>query len=60
MLAPEPGESGVPVLLLDDAQRVDGWSVRLIDRLLATQALFCVATVVAGQPVPETKRKGTP
>ena len=54
VLAPEPGESGVPVLLLDDAHRVDDWTVRLIDRLLATQALFCVATVVVGQPVPET------
>ena len=53
-LAPAPGESGTPVLLLDDAHRVDGWSLRVVDRLLADGGLFCVATVVVGQPVPET------
>ena len=54
VLAPAPGESGVPVLLLDDAHRVDDWTLRLVDRLLATGTLFCVATVVAGEPVAET------
>ncbi len=54
VLAPAPGESGVPVLLLDDAHRVDDWTLRLVDRLLATGTLFCVATVVADQPVAET------
>src|SRR5262245_1905618 len=54
VLAPAAGESGAPVLLLDDAHRVDDWTLRLIDRLLATGTLFCVATVVAGRPVPAT------
>jgi len=54
LLAPGPGESGIPVLMLDDAHRVDDWTLRLIDRLLATGTLFCVATVLAGQPVAET------
>jgi ATP/maltotriose-dependent transcriptional regulator MalT len=54
VLAPVAGESGVPVLLLDDAHRLDGSSLTMIDRLLAHGALFCIATVVAGQSVPET------
>jgi DNA-binding CsgD family transcriptional regulator len=54
LLAPVAGEVGVPVLLLDDAHRFDSWSLRMIDRLLAHGALFCIATVVAGEPVPDT------
>jgi DNA-binding CsgD family transcriptional regulator len=46
-LDPGPGESGVPVLLLDDAHRVDSLSLSMIDRLMAAGALFCIATVVA-------------
>jgi len=53
-LAPAAGESGPPVLLLDDAHRADGWSLRMVDHLLDHQALVCVATVVSGEPVPET------
>ena len=54
VLGPVAGESGPAVLLLDDAHRLDGTSLTMIDRLLAHRALFCVATVVAGQAVPET------
>ena len=53
VLAPVAGEAGVPVLLLDDAHRLDGTSLTMIDRLLAGGALFCIATVVTGEPVPE-------
>ncbi len=53
MLAPAAGESGVPVLLLDDAQRLDSSSLTMIDLLLAHGAMFCIATVVTGQAVPE-------
>ena len=35
VLAPVAGESGVPVLLLDDAHRLDSTSLTMIDRLLA-------------------------
>ena len=45
---------GTPVLLLDDANRMDTASLMLIDDLMASSALFCVATVVTGEPVPET------
>jgi DNA-binding CsgD family transcriptional regulator len=52
-LAPAPGESGAPVLLLDDANRVDSSSLTMVDRLVADRALFCVATVVSGEVVPD-------
>ena len=42
------------MLLLDDAHRLDSTSLTMIDRLMAHGALFCIATVVAGQAVPET------
>jgi DNA-binding CsgD family transcriptional regulator len=53
-LEPAPGESGPPVLLLDDAHRVDSLSLTMIDRLMADRVLFCVATVVQGEPTPAT------
>ena len=54
VLAPTAAESGAPVMLLDDANRLDGSSLTMIDRLLADRTLFCIATVVAGEPVPDT------
>ena len=49
------GTGGVTsVLFLDDANRLDGSSLALIDDLMTSSALFCVATVVTGEPVPET------
>jgi ATP/maltotriose-dependent transcriptional regulator MalT len=45
-LAPEEGR---PVLLLDDAHRLDGPSLAVVDHLVATQALFALATVVTGE-----------
>ncbi len=53
-LAPAPGESGVPVILLDDANRLDGSSLTVVDRLLADRTLFAIATVIAGEAVPDT------
>jgi DNA-binding CsgD family transcriptional regulator len=53
-LAPTADESGVPVMLLDDANRLDGSSLTMIDRLLADRTLFCIATIVAGEAVPDT------
>jgi DNA-binding CsgD family transcriptional regulator len=53
-LTPSAGESGTPVLLLDDAHRVDSLSLTMIDRLLASGALFCIVTVVSGRTVGET------
>ncbi len=53
-LEPQPGETGAPVLFLDDAHRLDGSSLSLADDLLAAHALFCVATVVTGEAVPES------
>jgi len=53
-LTPGAAETGAPVLLLDDAHRVDTLSLTMLDRLLAVGALFCVATVVSGQAVGET------
>lgn len=52
VLAPTSSESGVPVLLLDDAHAVDASSLTMIDRLMGHGALFCIATVVAGEEVP--------
>jgi len=52
-LAPVGGETGAPVLLLDDAHRLDGLSLAMIDHLMVHGALFVIATVVTGQPVPE-------
>jgi ATP/maltotriose-dependent transcriptional regulator MalT len=50
-LAPDEGR---PVLLLDDAHRLDGPSLAVVDQLVATRALFALATVVTGEAVPET------
>ncbi|HET6951530.1 MAG TPA: AAA family ATPase [Acidimicrobiales bacterium] len=54
VLARVAGESGVPVLLLDDAHRVDSLSLTMVDRLVAGGALFCIATVVTGDAIPGT------
>ena len=54
VLAPVGEEAGVPVLLLDDAHRLDSTSLTMIDRLMAHGALFCIATMTAGQAMPET------
>jgi ATP/maltotriose-dependent transcriptional regulator MalT len=54
VLAPAAGESGIPVILLDDAHRLDGSSLTMIDRLAVEGALFCIATVVVGEAVPDT------
>jgi DNA-binding CsgD family transcriptional regulator len=54
VLAPVGDERGVPVLLLDDAHRLDSSSLTMIDRLMSQRALFCIATVVTGEAVPET------
>jgi DNA-binding CsgD family transcriptional regulator/tetratricopeptide (TPR) repeat protein len=54
VLAPVGGETGAPVLLLDDAHRLDGSSLTMVDRLIAHGAMFCIVTVVTGQEVPET------
>jgi hypothetical protein len=51
-LTPTSSESGIPVLLLDDAHAVDASSLTIIDRLMGHGALFCIATVVAGEEVP--------
>jgi DNA-binding CsgD family transcriptional regulator/tetratricopeptide (TPR) repeat protein len=48
-----PDVAGVPVLFLDDAHRLDGSSLSLLDDLLAEGALFCISTVVTGEAVPE-------
>jgi hypothetical protein len=47
-------DEGRPVLLLDDAHRLDGPSLAVVDHLLATRALFALATVVTGEAIPET------
>jgi DNA-binding CsgD family transcriptional regulator len=47
------GAAGVPVLFLDDAHRLDGASLSLLDDLLAERSLFCISTVVTGEAVPE-------
>jgi len=54
VLTPTEDESGIPVLLLDDAHAVDAASLMIVDRLLAQRSLFCIATVVAGTAVPDT------
>jgi DNA-binding CsgD family transcriptional regulator/tetratricopeptide (TPR) repeat protein len=54
VLAPASGESGRPVLLLDDAHRVDRSSLAVVDHLLAHGGVFGVATVNNEGPVPET------
>jgi ATP/maltotriose-dependent transcriptional regulator MalT len=53
VLAPVEGESGAPVMLLDDAHRLDGSSLTMIDRLVGDGVLFCVATAVVGEAVPD-------
>jgi hypothetical protein len=51
VLVPAPDESGVPVLLLDDAHALDAASLLLVDRLVGQRKLFCIATVVTGTSV---------
>ena len=53
VLVPAGDESGIPVLLLDDAHSLDASSLAVIDRLMSQGALFCIATVVVGAPVPD-------
>ena len=53
VLVPAADESGIPVLLLDDAHALDASSLAVVDRLMSQGALFCIATVVAGSPVPD-------
>ncbi len=53
VLAPIEGETDVPVLLLDDAHRLDSASLTMVDRLMAHGALFCSTSVVTGEAVPE-------
>ena len=48
-----PGETGAPVLFLDDAHRLDDSSLSLLDDLMAEHTLVCISTVVAGETVPE-------
>jgi DNA-binding CsgD family transcriptional regulator len=52
-LAPTGAESGPPVLLVDDAHRLDRSSLAVVDHLLAHGAVFGVATVNSGEPVPD-------
>jgi hypothetical protein len=54
VLAPTADESGIPVILLDDAHILDTASLTLVDRLLGQRAMFCIVTVVAGPKVPDT------
>ena len=55
VLAPAAGEAGVPVLLLDDAHRLDGSSLTMIDRLLARRrAVLHRHGGRPVEPVPET------
>ena len=53
-LAESTGTAGVPVLVLDDVHRLDGASLDMVDRLLATGSVFGIATVVTGEVAPET------
>ena len=53
VLTPAADESGIPVLMLDDVHAFDASSLTVIDRLLGEGAVFCVATVVTGTPVPD-------
>jgi DNA-binding CsgD family transcriptional regulator len=57
VLTPTHGETGIPVLLLDDAHALDAASLTIVDRLLAQQALFCITTVRAGATIPDTVTK---
>ena len=53
ILVPAADESGIPVLLLDDAHSLDASSLTVVDRLMSQGALFCIATVVVGASVPD-------
>jgi DNA-binding CsgD family transcriptional regulator/tetratricopeptide (TPR) repeat protein len=53
-LGDEASDEGRPILLLDDAHRLDGPSLAVVDHLLGARALFALATVVTGEAVPET------
>lgn len=44
---------GRPVLLVDDAQLLDGSSAMLVHQLVAGRAVVVVATVLAGAPAPD-------
>jgi DNA-binding CsgD family transcriptional regulator/tetratricopeptide (TPR) repeat protein len=56
-LAPTADESGIPVVLLDDAHVLDAASLMLADRLLEQRLMFGIVTVVTGKPVPDTVTK---
>jgi AAA ATPase domain len=51
-LAESTGTAGLPVLVLDDVHRLDGASLDVVDRLLATGSVFGIATVVTGEVTP--------
>jgi len=51
VLVPTSDESGIPILLIDDAHALDQSSLSVIDRLMSQGALFCITTVVVGSPV---------
>ena len=53
-LVPAGDDTGPPVLLLDDAHRVDRSSLTMVDLLLAHGGLFVVATINSGEPVPDS------
>jgi DNA-binding CsgD family transcriptional regulator len=54
LLSEHTATAGVPVLVLDDVHRLDASSLTIVDHLLALGAVFGVATVVTGEPAPET------
>jgi len=54
LLAEHTAAAGVPVLVIDDAHRLDASSLTIVDHLFALGAVFGVATIVTGELPPET------
>jgi hypothetical protein len=54
LLSEHTAAAGVPVLVLDDVNRLDASSLMIVDHLLALGAVFGVATIVTGELPPET------
>jgi DNA-binding CsgD family transcriptional regulator len=54
LLAEQTATAGVPVLVVDDAHRLDASSLTIVDHLFALGAVFGVATIVTGELPPET------
>ncbi len=54
LLAEHTAAAGVPVLVIDDAHRLDAASLTIVDHLFALGAVFGVATIVTGELPPET------